>query len=100
MDILATILDIMGLEHPLTLGESLLIEGPGYAIKRDGSIFMDDYFYNNNEERLYDLNSHEPVEITEALAEQLERIKMDLKVSDLILKKNLFKNEEFMKLVE
>jgi phosphoglycerol transferase MdoB-like AlkP superfamily enzyme len=100
VDILATILDIMGLEHPLTLGESLLIEGPGYAIKRDGSIFMDDYFYNNNEERLYDLKSHEPVEITEALSEQLERIKMDLKVSDLILKKNLFKNEEFMKLVE
>ncbi|MBE0450638.1 MAG: LTA synthase family protein [Clostridia bacterium] len=100
VDILATILDIMGLDHPLTLGESLLIDGPGYVIKRDGSIIMDNYFYNNNEERLYDLKNHEPVEITETLAEQLERIKRDLKVSDLILKKNLFKNEEFMKLVE
>ncbi len=100
VDILPTILDIMGLEHPLTLGESLLVEGPGYAIKRDGSIFTDDYYYNNNEDRLYDLKSYEPVEITESMKEHLEMIKMDLKVSDLILKKNLFNNEEFMKLVE
>ncbi len=100
VDILPTILDIMGIEHPLTLGESLLVEGPGYAIKRDGSIFTDDYYYNNNEDRLYDLKSYEPVEITESMKEQLELIKMDLKVSDLILKKNLFNNEEFMKLVE
>lgn len=100
VDILPTILDIMGIEHPLTLGESLLVDGPGYAIKRDGSIFTDDYYYNNNEDRLYDLKSYEPVEITESMKEQLEMIKMDLKVSDLILKKNLFNNEEFMKLVE
>ncbi|MDW7661466.1 MAG: LTA synthase family protein [Bacillota bacterium] len=100
VDILPTILDIMGLDHPLTLGESLLVEGPGYAIKRDGSIFTDEYYYNNNEDKLYDLKSYEPVEITESMKEQLEKIKMDLKVSDLILKKNLFNNKEFMKLVE
>lgn len=100
VDILPTILDIMGIEHPLTLGESLLVEGPGYAIKRDGSIFTDEYYYNNNEDRLYDLKSYEPIEITESMKEQLEMMKMDLKVSDLILKKNLFNNEEFMKLVE
>lgn len=100
VDILATIMDIMGLEHPFTLGESLLIEGPGYAIKRDGSIFTDDYYYNNNEDRLYDLKNYESVEITEPMKKQLDLIKMDLKVSDLILKKNLFNNDEFMKLVE
>ena len=77
-----------------------MVEGPGYAIKRDGSIFMDDYYYSNNEDRLYDLKSYEPVEITESMKEELERIKMDLQVSDLILKKNLFNNEAFMKLVE
>lgn len=100
VDIFATIMDIMGLEHPLTLGESLLIEGPGYIIKRDGSIFTDDYYYNNHEDRLYDMKSYEPVEITEEIAGQLEIIKLDLRVSDLILRKNLFNNKEFLKLVE
>ena len=98
IDILPTILDLMGIHHPYVMGKSLLLDGPGYCVKWDGSVIFDNYYYNNQERVLYD-NNNQPIEdegiISEARAKQEE-----LKVSDIILKKNLMKNGRLSEILE
>ncbi|MBM7562469.1 LTA synthase family protein [Fusibacter tunisiensis] len=99
VDLFATVCDLVDLDPSFTLGTSLLKEGPGHAVKRDGSIFFEEAYYQNNSNMLYNRFTYEPLEITPEWALKIESAKNSLKVSDLILKKNLFKNPEFLEQV-
>ena len=100
VNILPTLNDLMDLDHSFLLGESLLADGDGYALKRDGSVYFNNYYYHNGSNTLYDLESLDQIDLTPELTKAIEGYKMDLKISDLILSKNLFTNSEFLKLVE
>lgn len=99
IDILPTIVDIMGLDHPFLIGHSLLKEESNYAIKRDGSIFFDQYYFDNSKEILYDINTLTKVEMSDDILTEIENYEKDLMISDLILRKNLFSNEQFLKII-
>ncbi len=98
VDILPTILDLMGVENPYTMGKNLLLDEPGYCVKWDGSVIFDDYYYDNQEKVLYD-RDNQPKEEQSFLSEVLLR-QEELKVSDIILKKNLIKNHKLRELIE
>lgn len=100
VDVLPTLNELMNLEIPFLLGHSLLSDSEGYAVKRDGSIYFDGYYYHNGSDTLYNLETLETEPVDAKTQTKIEQVKLDLKVSDLILSKNLFSNPEFLKLVE
>lgn len=99
IDILPTILDLMGIDHPYALGTSLLIEGPGSCIKRDGTVIFHDYYYDNAEKRLYHINTNNPVENPTVVEKALDKQK-ELMVSDIILRKDLLKNNKILEILK
>ena len=100
IDILPTIVDIMGLDHPFMLGNSLLREQGNYAVKRDGSIYFEDYYFDNGRGMLFNIETLEEVIITEDLTNQIEKYKRDLIVSDIIIRKNLFNDDAFLDIID
>lgn len=99
IDILPTILDLMGIDHPYALGTSLLIEGPGSCIKRDGTVIFHDYYYDKAEKRLYHINTNNPVENPTVVEKALDKQK-ELMVSDIILRKDLLKNNKILEILK
>ncbi|MDP3386228.1 MAG: LTA synthase family protein [Eubacteriales bacterium] len=100
IDILPTLVDILGLDHPFLLGNSLLREKGDYAVKRDGSIYFEDYYFDNSRGVLYNIETLEEVIVTDDLAARIEKCKRDLMVSDIIIRKNLFNNDEFLSIID
>jgi lipoteichoic acid synthase len=99
IDILPTVLDLMGLSHPYALGESLLNDKPGYVVKRDGTVIIEGYYYDNQEKVLYDIESKKAVEDSSVMSIISEKQK-ELVVSDLILKKDLLKNDKLSEIIK
>jgi phosphoglycerol transferase MdoB-like AlkP superfamily enzyme len=99
IDILPTLVDILGLDHPFLLGNSLLREKGNYAIKRDGSIYFEDYYFDNGRGTLFNIETLEEIAITSELSAQIEKYKRDLMVSDIIIRKNLFRDDKFLNTV-
>ncbi|HHZ01065.1 MAG TPA: LTA synthase family protein, partial [Tissierellia bacterium] len=99
IDILPTILDLMGLSHPYVLGKSLLNDNPGYAVKRDGTVILDGYYYDNQQNVLYDIRTGKVAEDSSVMSEVSRRQK-ELIVSDLILKKDLLKNDKLAEIIK
>lgn len=99
VDILPTILDIMGLDHPYSLGKSLLNGNPGYVVKRDGTVILDGCYYDNQEKALYDTQTKEKIENSSIMSEINDKQK-ELVVSDLILKKELLKNNRLLEIIK
>ena len=99
IDILPTVLDLMGLSHPYALGESLLNDKPGYVVKRDGTVILEGYYYDNQEKVLYDIESKKAVEDSSVMSIISEKQK-ELVVSDLILKKDLLKNDKLSEIIK
>ncbi|MBV1759124.1 MAG: LTA synthase family protein [Dethiosulfatibacter sp.] len=99
IDILPTLVDILGLDHPFMLGNSLLRENGNYAVKRDGSIYFKDYYFDNGRGVLFNTDTLEEVIITPELAIEIEKFKRDLMVSDIIIRKNLFNDDEFLNII-
>lgn len=99
VDILPTILDLMGLEHPYMLGKNLLNSNAGYAVKRDGTIILDGYYYDSQEKVLYDTFNKTEVEDPLIMAE-IKKKQNELIVSDLILKKDLLKDDKLMEIIK
>ena len=99
IDILPTVLDLMGLSNPYALGESLLNDKPGYVVKRDGTVILEGYYYDNQEKVLYDIESKKAVEDSSVMSIISEKQK-ELVVSDLILKKDLLKNDKLSEIIK
>ena len=99
IDILPTLVDILDLDHPFMLGNSLLREKGNYAVKRDGSIYFKDYYFDNGRGVLFNTETLEEVIITSELATEIEKYKRDLMVSDIIIRKNLFNDDKFLDII-
>lgn len=96
VDILPTIAHLMNFDVPYALGHSLLNDAPGYAVKRDGSIFIEDHFYHKGLNTLYDLRNNAVVEMTDDIRKQLDESYQAMIVSDIILNYDLFSKKEFI----
>lgn len=99
IDIMPTIMDLLGLENSFSFGKSLLIEEPGYCVKRDGTVILEDYFFDNSVKTLYHMESNEPVDSALILAD-IEEKQKELIVSDIILRKNLFNHNKLLEILE
>lgn len=99
IDILPTILDLMGLSHPYSLGKSLLNENPGYVVKRDGTLILEGHYYDNLEKALYDTQTKKKVENSSIMSEISDK-QNELAVSDLILKKDLLKSNRLLEIIK
>jgi phosphoglycerol transferase MdoB-like AlkP superfamily enzyme len=100
IDILPTLADILGLDHPFLLGNSLLREKGNYAVKRDGSIYFEDFYFDNGRGVLFNIETLDEITITSELSAQIEKYKRDLIVSDIIIRKNLFRDDKFLDIVD
>lgn len=96
IDILPTLLDLVALQHPMLMGESLLKEGSGYALFRDGSVILPEVYFDNGANLFYETHTFTLIEPTATLNEEVSQKRQYLKMSDLILKKDLFNNQWFM----
>jgi hypothetical protein len=86
----------MNFDVPYALGHSLLNDDPGYAVKRDGSIFIENHFYHKGLNTLYDLRNNAVVEMTDDIRKQLDESYQAMIVSDIILNYDLFSKKEFI----
>ncbi|MCK9443677.1 MAG: LTA synthase family protein [Tissierellaceae bacterium] len=99
IDIMPTIMDLLGLENSFSFGKSLLMEEPGYCVKRDGTVILEDYFFDNSVKTLYHLESNEIVDNSLILAD-IEEKQKELIISDIILGKNLFNHDKLLEILE
>ncbi len=99
IDIMPTILDLYGLEHPYILGKTLLNGEDAYAVKRDGTVILDGYYYDNLTGILYDTITKEPIE-NDLLMEKITLRQKELVVSDLIIRKDLINNNKLGEIIK
>lgn len=92
MDVMPTLLNLMGLPQKDTLGKDLLNTEKGYALFRNGSYVNDDYFYLSQSDTLYDTSSKKIIKDAKAMKEVKDKLK-ELQYSDDILTHNLLKNK-------
>ncbi|NLY42909.1 MAG: LTA synthase family protein [Clostridiaceae bacterium] len=90
IDILPTIANLMDFEVPFALGKDLLNTDRGYAVLRNGSVVMDDVIYLSKTDEIYSLETGQPVE-DEGYRQEIERLRKELDISDIILQKNALK---------
>lgn len=95
IDILPTIAHLMNFEAPNAIGKSLLSDDIGFAVKRDGSMFFDDYYYNKSSKTLFDIHTYAPVESNDVLELRIDGYYETMIVSDLILKYDVFSRKAF-----
>jgi len=95
VDILPTIGHLMNFDTPRAIGQSLLSDQEGYAVKRDGSMFFDNYYYNKGDTTLYDLTTLKPLSISDGVQDRIDSYYESMIVSDLILKYDVFSRKAF-----
>lgn len=95
IDILPTLGHLMDFETPYAMGQSLLSDSEGFAVKRDGSMFFDDCYYNKGSKTLYDIHSYQEKELSSLTQERIDDYYQTLIVSDLILKYDIFSRKAF-----
>lgn len=90
IDILPTISNMMGFDFPYALGKDLLNTDKEYAIFRNGTIVTDEYVYINCSRNVYDYSDGTMLDL-ELFEEEISSYLKELRVSDLIITKDLFK---------
>jgi len=98
IDIMPTILDLLGLEYPFGFGNSLLIEGPGYCVKRDGTVILEGYYFDNGGKLLYNLESNKEAD-KPLLLKEIEERQKELIISDMILEKDLIGHDRLLEIL-
>ncbi|WP_226659140.1 LTA synthase family protein [Pseudalkalibacillus hwajinpoensis] len=93
IDIAPTILDILNMDMPYMMGNSLLDDQPNLTVFRDGSFRYQDFYYEADltEEAgngtCYDVSSEEKVAF-ENCEGQIQKVAEELRLSDAIIEKN------------
>jgi len=93
IDIAPTIVDLLNLESPYMMGNSLLDDEPNLTAFRDGSFRYKDYYYESNltekagNGTCYDVSTKETVE-RDMCRSQTKQVRNDLRLSDAIIEKN------------
>lgn len=91
IDILPTLANLMGFEAPYAMGKDLFNtdQDKGYAVLRNGTIITDEFVRLNSDGRVYD-KTGKAVD-GKKYEESIKEYENQLKVSDIILKKNALK---------
>lgn len=93
IDIAPTIVDLLNLESPYMMGNSLLDDEPNLTAFRDGSFRYKDYYYEANLTEkagngiCYDVSTKKQVD-REMCQPQTKQVRKDLRLSDAIIEKN------------
>lgn len=93
IDIAPTIVDLLNLESPYMMGNSLLDDEPNLTAFRDGSFRYKDYYYEAKltgkagNGTCYDVSTKETVE-RDMCRPQTKQVRNDLRLSDAIIEKN------------
>ena len=91
MDVMPTILNLLGVSSKGTLGYDLLNCKSPYVIFRNGSFIDKDYFYLSQLDAYYDLKTNSAVKDSSLLDKRKNNYIKELQYSDDILKHNLIK---------
>ena len=97
IDIAPTIVDLLNMDMPYMIGNSLLDDQPNLTAFRDGSFRYRDYYYEADltEEAgngtCYDVSSEEKVPFDKC-KDQIEKVAEQLRLSDAIIEKNGLEN--------
>lgn len=87
IDLLPTIMNLMGIDTPYALGKDLFNTDYGYAVLRNSSVITDKYIYLSNTRKVYDINTGK--ELDQSLYDdEIESLQQDLFISDIIIQKN------------
>lgn len=92
IDLLPTIVNLMGLEAPKALGKDLLNIRKGYAVLRNGSVITQNYAYLSGLGEAFDLKTGKHLNSKQYEGE-LSNLLDELNVSDLIIKMDAFRDE-------
>ncbi|WP_214855836.1 LTA synthase family protein [Exiguobacterium sp. s166] len=93
IDIAPTIVDLLNLESPYMMGNSLLDDEPNLTAFRDGSFRYKDYYYEANLTEkagngiCYDVSTKKQVD-RKMCKSQTKQVRKDLRLSDAIIEKN------------
>ncbi len=93
IDIAPTIVDLLNLESPYMMGNSLLDDEPNLTAFRDGSFRYKDYYYESNltekagNGTCYDVSTKKQVD-RKMCQSQTKQVRKDLRLSDAIIEKN------------
>lgn len=89
IDLLPTIVNLLGLDYPYSLGKDLFNTEDSYAVLRNGNIVTEKYVYLNAHEKTYD-HSGNIIDINEYKSE-IKSLQRVLSISELIVRKDAFK---------
>jgi phosphoglycerol transferase MdoB-like AlkP superfamily enzyme len=92
IDIRPTIAGLMNLKAPYAMGKNLLGSESGYAVLRNGSLITDRYYYSNDTDSAYDISTGAKLSKDE-FSSEIEALRNELRISDLIVEKNAFKSK-------
>ena len=93
IDIAPTIVDLLNLESPYMMGNSLLDDEPNLTAFRDGAFRYKDYYYEANLTEkagngiCYDVSTKKQVD-RKMCKSQTKQVRKDLRLSDAIIEKN------------
>lgn len=94
MDILPTLLNLMGLKLPFTFGQDVLSEDyESLVVKRFGDVITNEMIYISDEGAYYDRISGEAID-GKPFEAQMNRAKDILRAADVILQDDYFKDKE------
>ncbi|SHH13477.1 LTA synthase family protein [Clostridium grantii] len=88
IDIMPTMINLLGLDSKYSLGKDLLNCTYGYAVLRNGSIVTDDYYYFSDKKIVYNIESEKELNISN-YKNIIDKYQQELKISDIIISKNL-----------
>lgn len=96
IDLLPTLANIMGFDMEYTMGHDILDDNyKGHIVRRNSNIITSDYIYIASEEKIYDFNTGEELELSN-YEEEIKEFFNQLLAADLIYKSDYLKeyNEE------
>jgi len=89
IDLLPTIMNLMGIDTPYALGKDLFNTDYGYAVLRNSSVITDKFMYLSNTRKVYDVNTGEELDESMYL-DEINSLQQELFISDTIIQKNAF----------
>lgn len=89
INMLPMILDLLGIESNYMLGANTLVEELVPVVFRNGSIIYSNYFYDKDEDKVYNIENYEEVS-KDSISDVIEEGLQKLKLSDSILKYDIF----------
>lgn len=84
IDIMPTILNLMGIEGNYVMGRDLLNTNENFVIFRDGSFIKDNIYYMQGRDRVYDMGTGKILNKGD-YADLIRKMRTPLKINDMIL---------------